>query len=52
MLRVDVDVVFVDAMWLNELGGVLCKLLHLHCGLVFSQVFKGLHWYIGGRHTV
>lgn len=49
---VDVDVVSVDAVRLRELGGVLDKLFHLHSRLVFAQLFKGLHRYTGGCHTV
>lgn len=52
VFRVDVDVVSVDAVRLRELGGVLDELLHLHSRLVFAQLLKGLHRYIGGRHTV
>ena len=52
VFRVDIDVVFVDTVRLRELGGVLDKLLHLHSRLVFAQFFKGLHWHIGGCHTV
>lgn len=52
VFRVDVDVVSVDAVRLRELGGVLDKLLHLHCRLMFAQFLKGLHRYTGGCHTV
>lgn len=52
VFRVDIDVVSVDAVWLRELGGVLDKLLHLHSRLMFAQIFKGFHRYIGGCNTV
>lgn len=52
VFRVHIDVVSVDAVWLCELGGVLDKLLHLHSRLMFAQIFKGLHRYIGGCNTV
>lgn len=43
---VNVDVVPVDAVRQRELGGVLDELLHLHGRLVFTQLFKGPHWYV------
>lgn len=52
VFRVDIDVVSVDTVWLRELGGVLDKLLHLHSRLMFAQIFKRLHRYIGGCNTV
>lgn len=49
---VNVDVVPVDTVRLRELGGVLDELLHLHGWLVFTQFFKGPHWYVRRGDTI
>lgn len=52
MFGVNVDVVPVDTVRLRELGGVLDELLHFHGWLVFTQFFKGPHWYVRRGDTV